>query len=235
MRPAPLRGTLGGSQVLPAFPALNQMPADTPQDKPAFLSRWSRRKADARQATPPAERVLPAGAAVAPVTLTATPGPAADSVAQTAASLPSSPARHAPSNAATDEPAVARQPPPTLEDVALLTRDADYTRFVAPSVDPNVRNAALKKLFTDPHFNVMDGLDTYIDDYGKPDPLPPGMLRLMAQAQSLGLFDTDDQADAAGHTAAKNDEDADLQLQPDDSAGRPGLEPGAGEDPASQH
>ena len=30
----------------------------------------------------------------------------------------------------------------------------------------------MKKLFSDPHFNVMDGLDTYIDDYGKPDPLP---------------------------------------------------------------
>ena len=31
----------------------------------------------------------------------------------------------------------------------------------------------MKKLFSDPHFNVMDGLDTYIDDYGKPDPIPP--------------------------------------------------------------
>ena len=30
----------------------------------------------------------------------------------------------------------------------------------------------MKKLFSDPHFNVMDGLDTYIDDYGKPDPIP---------------------------------------------------------------
>jgi hypothetical protein len=56
-------------------------------------------------------------------------------------------------------------------------------------VSPEVKQAALKKLFTDPHFNVMDGLDTYIDDYGKPDPLPPGMLRKMAQSQLLGLFD----------------------------------------------
>ena len=42
-------------------------------------------------------------------------------------------------------------------------------------------NAALKKLFSDPHFNVMDGLDTYIDDYGKPDPIPPSMLRAHSQ------------------------------------------------------
>ena len=60
-----------------------------------------------------------------------------------------------------------------------------------------MKNAALKKLFTDPHFNVMDGLDTYIDDYGKPDPLPAGMLRKMAQSQLLGLFADEDKAEAA--------------------------------------
>jgi len=47
----------------------------------------------------------------------------------------------------------------------------------------------LKKLFTDPHFNIMDGLDTYIDDYSKPDPIPESMLRRMAQSKALGLFD----------------------------------------------
>ena len=47
----------------------------------------------------------------------------------------------------------------------------------------------MKKLFSDPHFNVMDGLDTYIDDYGKPDPIPLSMLRRMNQAAVLGLFD----------------------------------------------
>ena len=52
-------------------------------------------------------------------------------------------------------------------------------------VQPAVRNAALRKLFSDPHFNVMDGLDTYIDDYGKADPLPPGMLESMQQWQAL--------------------------------------------------
>ena len=32
----------------------------------------------------------------------------------------------------------------------------------------------------------MDGLDTYIDDYGKPDPIPLSMLRQMNQAAVLG-------------------------------------------------
>ena len=54
----------------------------------------------------------------------------------------------------------------------------------------------MKKLFSDPHFNVMDGLDTYIDDYGKPDPIPLSMLRRMNQAAVLGLFDDEDDAAA---------------------------------------
>jgi hypothetical protein len=43
-------------------------------------------------------------------------------------------------------------------------------------------------LFQDPHFNVMDGLDTYIDDYTKADPIPEAMLRGLNQARGL-LFD----------------------------------------------
>jgi hypothetical protein len=57
-----------------------------------------------------------------------------------------------------------------------------------PDVDPVVQQAALKKMFTDPHFNVMDGLDIYIDDYSKPDPLPQGMLERLVQSEMLNLF-----------------------------------------------
>ena len=41
---------------------------------------------------------------------------------------------------------------------------------------------------TDPHFNVMDGLDIYIGDYNTPDPLPAGMLQKMVGAELLNLF-----------------------------------------------
>ena len=78
---------------------------------------------------------------------------------------------------------------PTLEDVARLTRESDFSRFVVPGVDEGVKRAAMKKLFSDPHFNVMDGLDTYIDDYSKPDPIPEAMLRQLNQAKDLFLFD----------------------------------------------
>ncbi len=80
-------------------------------------------------------------------------------------------------------------PLPTLEDVAKIDRfDPDFSAFMKPDVDPAVQQAALKKMFTDPHFNIMDGLDIYIDDYSKPDPLPPGMLERMVQSDMLNLF-----------------------------------------------
>jgi hypothetical protein len=47
----------------------------------------------------------------------------------------------------------------------------------------------MKKLFTDPRFNVMDGLDIYIDDYSIADPIPESMLRQMAGAEFLKLFE----------------------------------------------
>ena len=80
-------------------------------------------------------------------------------------------------------------PPATLEDVAKIDRfDPDFSAFMRPDVDPAVQQAALKKMFTDPHFNIMDGLDIYIDDYSKPDPLSPGMLERMVQGDMLNLF-----------------------------------------------
>ena len=60
-------------------------------------------------------------------------------------------------------------------------------------VAPEVKNAAMKKLFADPHFNEMDRMDIYIDDYSQPDPLPLAMLRQMNGAKFLNLFEDEDQ------------------------------------------
>ena len=81
------------------------------------------------------------------------------------------------------------EPPkmPTLADVAQLTPESDFSSFMTQGVTPEVRNAAMKKLLADPHYNVMDGLDIYIGDYNTPDPLPEGMLAKMVGAQFLGL------------------------------------------------
>ena len=151
-----------------------------------FLSRWSRRKAEVRQETvaPPA----PPAAPPAPAAAAAPAGPAVPAPDATTARDASRDDAAAP-GPATTERAAAAPPPPTLDEARALTPASDFSRFVAPGVDAEVKNAAMKKLFADPHFNVMDGLDTYIDDYGRADPIPKAMLRQMVQARLLGLLD----------------------------------------------
>ncbi|WP_019142647.1 DUF3306 domain-containing protein [Noviherbaspirillum massiliense] len=82
-------------------------------------------------------------------------------------------------------PASPAQRLPTLSDVAALNADSDYSKFLAEGVHQTVRRAALKKLFADPHFNVMDGLDIYIADYTKAEPIPAAMLAALRHTQSL--------------------------------------------------
>ena len=79
----------------------------------------------------------------------------------------------------------AAAPPTVLPPVETLTPASDFTPFMRPDVDPAVRRAALHKLFADPHFNVMDGLDVYIDDYSKPDPISPEMVRTLRHARYI--------------------------------------------------
>ena len=73
-------------------------------------------------------------------------------------------------------------------------------------VAPEVKNAAMKKLFADPHFNVMDRMDIYIDDYSQPDPLPLAMLRQMNGAKFLNLFEDEDQGKDKAALAGAPDE-----------------------------
>lgn len=84
----------------------------------------------------------------------------------------------------------AQEAAPTLDDVLKLTQDSDFSAYVKPGIDPEVQKAAMQKLFSDPRYNVMDGLDIYIDDYSKPDPIPLEMLKRMNQSKMLGLFKT---------------------------------------------
>ena len=165
-----------------------------------FLGRWSRRKAGLGDAAEAAPATVPPLVAplVAPVVAPVARAPV-DEVA--ADPVPPTPA-----------PSL-----PTMDDVSALTRHSDYSRFVGRGVDPGVRNAAMKKLFSDPHFNIMDGLDTYIDDYGKPDPIPPAMLRLMNQSASLRLF-TDDAVPADGTGLDPAQASAPAQACPDGDA-----------------
>ncbi|WP_100412390.1 DUF3306 domain-containing protein [Acidovorax sp. 69] len=146
-----------------------------------FLGRWSRRKQEVREGKPveepPAPTLSPPASVLSPAAASAgatgTPQPVVEGTAP-----------------------VAEAPPPTLADAQALTPASDFKAFVARDVAPEVRNLAMKKLFADPHFNVMDGLDIYIGDYTQPDPLPEGMLRKMTSAHALGFFDHEKDAEA---------------------------------------
>jgi hypothetical protein len=235
-----------------------------------FLGRWAKRKeavrkgiavpeepaAEAKDPVPPptpanspSPQPSPAGGrgssfATGPGTADAPSQPSPASASGTLQDVAPSPPR----GEGRGEGVAALEPPPTLEDTRSLTPDSDFTRFTRPGVPADVKNAALKKLFADPHFNVMDRLDVYIDDYGKPDPLPPEMLRKLASAQFLRLFDEEQGACADGESAdhppaqnvaqsagqtdpavppADDHADPDLRLQQDDApgSGGPGQDP----------
>ena len=163
-----------------------------------FLGRWSRRKQDVREGRPVEEPPPPA--APTPVVQGAEPAPAS-----------------APAAAPSPVASAAEPPAPTLAEAEALTPASDFKPFVSRAVSPEVRNLAMKKLFADPHFNVMDGLDIYIDDYTQPDPLPAGMLRQMASAHAMGFFDDEKKAgDEAG--AQAGDAIAPEAAQPRDDA-----------------
>ncbi|OZA95867.1 MAG: hypothetical protein B7X59_10900 [Polaromonas sp. 39-63-203] len=81
---------------------------------------------------------------------------------------------------------------------------SDFKPFMAGNVGPDVRNAAMKKLFADPHFNVMDGLDIYIDDYSISEPIPESMLRQMASAKFLKLFEDDSEDEQRARESAES-------------------------------
>jgi hypothetical protein len=140
-----------------------------------FLSRWSLRKTQARQGVVQAEPAV-----VADPGAVASASVEAPVVTPAAVQIPTGPDQPPCTDVAPQT--IERPAPPTLADVAALTRESDFSRFVAPDVSGEVKNAALKKLFGNPHFNVMDGLDVYIDDYSRPDPLPLSSVRKMAQA-----------------------------------------------------
>ena len=153
------------------------MADNTETPKPFSLKRWSQRKLAAAQTAPPQ------------------PSPT------TAAAVP---AAMAPVDAA---PAAVADPSPPLPPVDSLTFDSDYSAFMQPKIAEETKRAALRKLFSDPSFNVMDGLDIYVGDYTQSDPMPSGMLEKLTAVYAMldpaepGQADTTD-ATGATTTAA---------------------------------
>lgn len=175
------------------------MSQQTMPEEGGFLRRWARRKAEAAAGTvPPPEPV--AAVSVVPAPLPADTAPADDA---------------APAEAAT--PAA---PLPTMADVAQLTRDSDFSAFVARGVDADVRRSALKKLFADPHFNNIDRLDVYMDDYTKPSPVSEAMLAGLQHAKSVFRRPEPEEA-AVAEVAEVAEEEQVAQVAQDGAAALP--------------
>ncbi|MDO9597205.1 MAG: DUF3306 domain-containing protein [Azoarcus sp.] len=154
-----------------------------------FLSRWSRLK---RTRSEPDTAAVPA--VVRDVVRDAPPSVAPASAIDPAA------------EPALDRSSPAELPSQELPDPATLTLDSDFTAFLKEEVGEAVRRQALKKLFNDPHFNVMDRLDIYIDDYSVSAPIPPEMLAKLRSASEWLAGrdeDTDEKTDEATPATAE--------------------------------
>jgi len=145
------------------------MMADDEGSRGFSLKRWSRRKLEAARAAPAA---APSGSPAA-----------AEPASPPAAALPAEGASRAAAGA--DSAAAPDPQPTTLPPVDSLHFDSDFTAFMQPKVDAALKREALKKLFRDPRFNVMDGLDIYIGDYSQPDPISPEMVRELHHVRSF--------------------------------------------------
>lgn len=166
------------------------MTKDIENTNPSFLSRWAKRRADVRVEESKSVDIQNANP------ITGVPF---------AAKMPETAMPEGSLSSSSNETVVTNSPLPTIDS---LTQESDFSPFMGKDVASDLRNQAMKKLFTDPHYNVQDGLDIYIGDYTKSDPIPLDMLRKMTQSKALFLFEEEEKAEAEDEAealaAAKN-------------------------------
>ena len=135
-----------------------------------FLSRWSKRKLEVREQEKLAESasaefdakaILPGQSGVVAKTTQVDDVDAAK---------------------ATPQPEL---PLPTESDLQAVEQGGDIRAFMVDKVSRELKNKAFKALFSRPEFNVMDGLDIYIDDYNKFTPLSQEDIAKMTFSKQL--------------------------------------------------
>ncbi len=72
-----------------------------------------------------------------------------------------------------------------LPQLSSISLTEDFTPFMQAKVPQALRRQALKALFKEPHFNVMDGLDTYIDDYTVFEPITPEVMATLSSWKTI--------------------------------------------------
>lgn len=165
-----------------------------------FLTRWSRRKALARE-----------GAEL--------PEPGEDAARDNSAQADDVEAAAEHPEREADAPA----PAPVLPPIESLDEDSDYAAFLAAEVPVDLQRKALRKLFQSPKFNVRDGLDDYDLDFSSPEPLGDIVTaemrhRLRQELERLaGLGDDEDGPQAADQAAVAEAAGSEEQEQPADN------------------
>jgi hypothetical protein len=81
-------------------------------------------------------------------------------------------------------PRAPETPMPELPPLDQLTPDSDFSAFMDPRVDERLRRLALKKLFSDPRLNIVDGLDDFAEDYTLLEDLPQELVAKLEHARS---------------------------------------------------
>jgi hypothetical protein len=100
--------------------------------------------------------------------------------------------REAPAEKKESSPA----PAPVVPPIENLTPESDFTAFMNPKVNEALRRLALKKLFSDPHFNVPDPFEPYSRDWNDVEALTPELLATLHQARSVLFSGQDKKPDA---------------------------------------
>ena len=109
--------------------------------------------------------------------------------------------------------------PPELPPLDQLTPDSEFSGFMHPKVEDALRRAALKKLFSDPHFNIPDPYEAYSGDWTVGEPIPDAMMATLNQARTL-LFSEQEKEQEKEQPKEEDKKLAGEQKAKDDEPGR---------------
>jgi hypothetical protein len=160
-------------------------------DDEGFLSRWAKRKAEARHEPAPESAAPPPSPVVAEATPVA--------VAQPEQTGEPDMLRDAPPDEATREAWISK-----LEaiDLETLSYQDDFTVFLKGWVPKALRNRALRRLWrTSDVFEVLDGLNDYDEDYSVPAAAVGSIKSSWQPGRGFAL--ADDKADTAAEVDAE--------------------------------
>jgi hypothetical protein len=112
-------------------------------------------------------------------------------------------------------------PVPTLPPIESLTPESEFSGFMHPKVKEELRRLALKKLFSDPHFNLPDPYEAYSGDWTGESAMTPEFVATLNQARSV-LFNEEEKKAADERDAAEKKLQDEAKLQGEAKPDEPG-------------